>query len=119
MGVLSWLVKKQIARGQAHFDRSVTRLSDDELRQLLDRAQLDGAVKHDPTRAPLLAEFLERIARGDFAALAADLESGAIDLNPIYYATDMVIGRTNIGRPFDYNRHYAVLCRECARRFVT
>ena len=116
MGFLSWLVKKQIARGQAHFDRSVTRLSDEELAKLLARAQLDGSVKLDPARAPLVADFLDRIARGDFEALATDLESRAIDLNPLFYAADMYVGRTNIGRPFDYTRHYAVLCRECARR---
>ena len=115
MGFLSWLVKRQITRGQAHFDRTVARVSDDELAKLLDRAQFDR-VQRDPSHEPLVASFLERVASGDFDALATDLENGAIDLNPVFYATDMVIRGTNIGRPFDYNRHYATVCRECARR---
>ena len=115
MGFLSWLVKRQITRGQAHFDRSVARVSDEELAKLLDRAQFERA-QRDPSHEPLVASFLERVASGDFEALATDLENRTIDLNPVFYATDMVIRGTNIGRPFDYNRHYAVICRECARR---
>jgi hypothetical protein len=115
MGFLSWLVKRQITRGQAHFERTITRVSDDELAKLLDRAQFDR-VEREPMHEPLVASFLERVARGDFEALAIDLENRTIDLNPVFYARDMVIRGTNIGRPFDYNRHYAVICRECARR---
>jgi hypothetical protein len=115
VGFLAWLVKRQITRGQAHFDRSVTRVSDEELAKLLDRAQFDR-VQRDPSYEPLVASFLERVARADFEALVTDLENGTIDLNPAMYATDMVIRGTNIGRPFDYNRHYATVCRECARR---
>jgi hypothetical protein len=116
MGLLSWLVKKQIARGQAHFDRSLKALSDAELAQLLDRSQFDGAVKIDPSRAPLVDSFLARVASGDFRALVSELESGALDLGPLFYSIDMHVRGTNIGRPFDYNRHYAAILRESARR---
>ena len=111
MGLLDWLMRRQVDRGQRHFDRALPSLSDAELLNLLDRSQFDGAVRLEPSRGPAVDAFLARVAARDFARLADELSSGALDPGEWFYAPSWTGPR-----PFDYRHHYGAICRELARR---
>jgi hypothetical protein len=110
VGLLSWLLGKQVALGQRRSDAALSQLSLAELEELLDRTQFDGVLHLRPELAPRVEELLARVERRDYAALARDLEARALDLNGVFYAPSVV------DRPFDYDRHFAAICRELSER---